>query len=473
MIGRGVEGKLLLLFEPSVRFSGVNATNRESLRNAFIAICAGSDFSITITGIKLEKLTEASAPPTEYTLTIAAPDAGNTLTATVDSAPVASGGSVEIGKRVTLTAIPETDYEFKNFVVGGVNYSGTETSGVFTHSFYMMGNRSVSAVFSLEGGLDLYELTFTQPSHGTLTVETGGNSVTSGAQIPEGEIVTLTATVTTATVANIGYEFKGFVINSETQSGNEDTGIFTYSFPMLADTVVSANIALKAGVLFEWDSTTNPITVTSIIQGNTAAANMIVTPVPGNPITFRARGDNPPGIRIINNALRLGNQSTAAATANRLIIGGGTSIGNPNVSNNNTTATLHIPGQFDLSEGRFRITVDYTNAVITERRRVFRFGVNCNTNEETQSILGGPSNVRVYNELPDGNLIASEDTSGGREEDIAEPGKITITFNPSVRYSNHPSLLNAFLVLHAQTSGVATSDNGITITGIKFEKLPD
>ena len=219
----------------------------------------------------------------------------------------------------------------------------------------------------------------------------------------------------------------------------------------------------EAGVIFQWNRAASPL------HGLVFAAN---TPYYSgyNGIYFAARG-NP--IMVSNDsAFRMG--AVAANNLivnNRLMIGTGdkTGTGTPVDPNQPTTAARHSPGQFNFSQGTFRLTVDYRDAAYNNdyiEDPMFRFTINNNRDEQERSVLGNASNVREYKSLAQlQNGIGTMPDKPG-VTDRTEPGRIIITFTPQLLYEDNPgaaSLENAFLT-------ILTWTNQLTIVGIKLER---
>jgi hypothetical protein len=247
-------------------------------------------------------------------------------------------------------------------------------------------------------------------------------------------------------------------------------GCGTFSLGEINDPTATADPAARpartaqaGAVIFSWDSVTDPVNQPRVTQTTQVAA-----PNAGFPDTFiRVRGAD---VTIADGAFVLGS-SPGTGGGGRLIIGSN----NPNVSNVDSEGTAtHIPGQLDLSEGQFRLTINYKDATLGTSNYMLRVSINNNSQGMANSPLGMFSNLRTYNtreELISGSATANSNI--GTTGDQASAGQIVITFNPSVRFS-HPnaegvrnlnSLTNAYLVLHTQNGG------SLTVTGITLERM--
>ena len=163
-------------------------------------------------------------------------------------------------------------------------------------------------------------------------------------------------------------------------------------------------------------------------------------------------------------AIKIG-QGVGGASA--LLIGVGDNSNPDNPLNTNSTVA-HGPGQFDLSEGTFRLTVDYSVAA-TGSYGAFFFRIAINSNQS------GPTVENVLNNT--GNIQWT--TPDFRTAMVARqglvnktvPGKIIVEFTPSVMCASvsetgRKSLETAYL-------GFITNDMSaqINITSIKLQRI--
>jgi hypothetical protein len=227
------------------------------------------------------------------------------------------------------------------------------------------------------------------------------------------------------------------------------------------------------GVLFEWDSATwwegliDP-KPSALVAGITTPSAPLASGTPY--VDFRAFNTSIP--------IRDGAFDMRGANNHRLLVFGATSTVQ-------TTADGPLPGHgvFDLSEGTFRLTINYENPTDTPSGWMFRVSIN-NNNENTASgsVLSftGDRNQSIIRTFMNTAQIAN-----GRAEfnhtpqshpgvlGSGEPGTLVLTFTPSVTYAglatssprSYNTLRNAFFAIGC--SGNA----GITITGIKLEKI--
>jgi len=209
---------------------------------------------------------------------------------------------------------------------------------------------------------------------------------------------------------------------------------------------VNIGIEPEEGVLFMWDSDKYPID----------------TDIPQNGTEFSGYGDvyfrtTTTGTVTSNN----GALKYSSTTSTAFIIGGSVTPA--------TTAERHVPGVFDLSEGTFRLTIDYRDLVVPTWVRV---QINNNTNGMTNSVLG-TNGILLYAEAANvtaGQITSSIISKTGIIREVYEPGRVTLTFTPEVRYAtagDYDSLKTAFLAV----SSSATAGNDITITGIRLEEV--
>jgi len=191
-------------------------------------------------------------------------------------------------------------------------------------------------------------------------------------------------------------------------------------------------------VLMTWDSAVNVPTIP-------------VYEVPGYEGIYM-RWNNTNSTSVVDGAFKF----EATADSNRFFIGSTEAI-----TRGTSSPVSHVPGVFDLSQGRYRITVDYYDPKgYPGINSYVRITINNNSGAQAQSILGADSNL--------GDFIP-------QTQAVDKKGRITVTVNPALRYANlgkeaKESLKTAFIGIGLVTSGSLT---GITITGVRIEKLAE
>ena len=210
----------------------------------------------------------------------------------------------------------------------------------------------------------------------------------------------------------------------------------------------------------QWDSSSEPA---ATLGASSAGA---ARPVTGSPYYLRGCSYTVPAV---NGAYVLG-----GSVSPRLILGSGDWPA-PNVSSTGTTASLHVPGQLNLShDATYRFTIDYRDAVEGDPGRyLLRVSINNNMYTETDSHLGAASCLIHFDTLEQlesgqgyGVVNPNIDTTG------SVPGKLIVSFNPVLVYAGNPAIADletAFISLIAFTP-VPLS---ITITGFSLEELED
>ena len=206
------------------------------------------------------------------------------------------------------------------------------------------------------------------------------------------------------------------------------------SFEVEDENLVGAalkEVALEEGVIFKWDSATTPLP--ELLPADTPIRSGYRN------IFFRVRGNS--ALTTTNGAIRMGND-------NRLIIGA--------TSTESTGPDTHIPGVLDLSEGTYRLIVDYKDATRGGNFYILRVFINNNNPGQLDSVLGPSSVLRQFTTVNDLR-------SGG------EQNRFVIAFTPGTLFANSTeagfnSLKNAFISFNCQM------DSRITITGIRLEK---
>lgn len=171
-----------------------------------------------------------------------------------------------------------------------------------------------------------------------------------------------------------------------------------------------------------------------------------------NGIYFSVCGNTNGKISVIDGAFRMGGED--GSVDERLVIG--------SIQTAATTPIKHTPGQFNISQGAYMLTIDYRDPVRTSGY-MLRISINNNTTGGANSVVSG-SNVRQFT-----NAASLEmETMYGDGDKI--PGRISLRINPVLLVADSDpegkeSLKNAFFTLICQ------SRSGITITGIKIERI--
>jgi len=133
---------------------------------------------------------------------------GGSLTASVGSTTLTSGGTAQHGSTVTFTATANTNYRIKewkdnNLVVNGTN--GT----------YTIGNLSETHTVTVEYEFITYAVSFNVVNgNGTLTATVDDGSITSGAQVQRTKNIAFVAT------PNTGFKVKEWKVNGSVVSDN-------------------------------------------------------------------------------------------------------------------------------------------------------------------------------------------------------------------------------------------------------------
>ena len=231
---------------------------------------------------------------------------------------------------------------------------------------------------------------------------------------------------------------------------------------LVRDIIVTLKEEFAEGVLFEWYHDNNPLTGSNLREEDPYKG-------PGA-IYFSPRGAD---IAIDGGAFKLGGAHNDPIST--LVIGGGRI---PYYTN--TDIVTHVPGgQFDLSNGRFRLSIDYDIVSSHPGTTVyFRASVNNNTSSQGNSVLENLSNLRTFtNETDLRTTYGTSSTPVGISCQVSRPssrpneGRINITIDASLRFNNDPSLKDAYICLFTDAAPAAGNANWLRITGIKLEKL--
>ena len=195
----------------------------------------------------------------------------------------------------------------------------------------------------------------------------------------------------------------------------------------------------KIGVIFEWNAAAS-----SVKSAIPSSNNPVDSGYPG--VSFRARSGNV--------AIDPDGALNMAAESNQVLMIGCNSV---TVTNNG-----HAPGVFNLSQGTFRLTIDYKDPFGSNWP--LRVQINNNTTMATYSVLGDACILGSF------GTVSSLQTGGSSRNGVTEqlePDRIILTFSGAV-YSGNPganSLASAFVAL------TSTSTGGLKVTGIKLERI--
>ena len=188
-----------------------------------------------------------------------------------------------------------------------------------------------------------------------------------------------------------------------------------------------------------WNSTDDPGTALS--GGSTMHA------IADSPYYFRSRGT----VSVTSGSYLLTNGAA-------LIIGGGNSVVGTNPASTNTNASLHAPGQLNLShDANYRLTIDYRDPYAGGGTTALRVTINNNTTTTANSVLGAP------NQLDHFSTVEALETAGpgGRYVRIFNPAALFASATPDGK----KSLETAFIGL------LTFGGNRLTITGVSLEEL--
>jgi hypothetical protein len=136
-----------------------------------------------------------------------------------------------------------------------------------------------------------------------------------------------------------------------------------------------------------------------------------------------------------------------------------------------TDSKTHIPGQFNLSEGTFKLTLDYKNPVNYRNGYLMRISLNNNTGAAANTPLGRDCVLRHYMNVAAlrNDWLEREETRPGITG-VVEEDRLILIFTPSVIFADvspegKACLEKSFIAFLVQ------ADSGITFTGIKLERV--
>ena len=143
---------------------------------------------------------------------------------------VTGGGSYRTGDAVTITAMPNSGYQFVEWQLNGGTISTTAS-----YTFTASDNQSFTAMFEEQNDTPVTP----QPGSYTIAVSASpavGGTVSGGGTFPENSTVTVTA------AANSGYRFTGWFEN-----GSQVTANASYTFTVSADRTLVAGFTYTGG----------------------------------------------------------------------------------------------------------------------------------------------------------------------------------------------------------------------------------
>jgi len=234
--------------------------------------------------------------------------------------------------------------------------------------------------------------------------------------------------------------------------------------PSLAVGRVAPDVPENIGVIFDWNSTSAPLRgaygLGSVVRFGSSDIYI---------------GKRSTSFVFANGGIKLGGESYNS----RLQVGTGSEAAPGNIIGGEPPSDTYHPngGQFNLSEGTFRLTVAYRDAVAAADSNypLLRIYLN-NVGEITASVLGGKTNGMGA------DLLCAFGTVSGLQNPASETdgikiagtnGELIVTFTPATMYGNlaasspvnFNSLKTAYFTLFTSTRA------GITVTGIKLERI--
>ena len=188
----------------------------------------------------------------------------------------------------------------------------------------------------------------TGPTTYTVTVSSAGTGSSGGGSYEHNATVSISAGTAPA-----GQQFKNWTTDSDGVDF-ADANSSSTTFPMPAnDVTVTAVFEPASGpeptVLFTWSKENSSLT-DSPVTANTPYNSGY------KGIYFGARAN---AITVEDGAFKLGTGISTGTAYSVLMIGSGSATGSTTPYEAQTNSTTHVPGQFDLSAGTFRLTVNY------------------------------------------------------------------------------------------------------------------
>ena len=140
--------------------------------------------------------------------------AEGTIAVSHNGEAVEAGASVLEGETVTITATAAEGYVLTGLTVNGEAFTSGST-------YTVNANVAIEATYR---ALEKYTVTFEQPANGTITVTANGSAITSGSEVYEGTVITVTAAPAAGYTLD-GITLNGSALTSETYTVNENVVI--------------------------------------------------------------------------------------------------------------------------------------------------------------------------------------------------------------------------------------------------------
>lgn len=175
--------------------------------------------SYTISGITANATVTVEFELITYTVTfsVVGTPANGTLAATVNSAPITTGGAVNQGSNVVFTATPAANYKVKEWKKDGAVIEGNTTTT------YTLNDLQANATVTVEFELVTFTVTF--------AVEGGNGAIQAkvdGSLIASASAVQATKNIVFSAIPVPGYQVKSWTVGTTVQPG-ETENTFTYN----------------------------------------------------------------------------------------------------------------------------------------------------------------------------------------------------------------------------------------------------
>jgi len=123
----------------------VTASNSTSY--TFTGLTNGTSYTFKVRAVNIAgegaEATTTATPMPKYTVTFSVLGSNGTLSATVDGSHIATGTTVEHGKSVIFTAVPNNNYQIKEWTLNGTVVTGNSTNT------YTLANISAAATVTV------------------------------------------------------------------------------------------------------------------------------------------------------------------------------------------------------------------------------------------------------------------------------------------------------------------------------------
>ena len=262
--GKEVNDKKLTVIENGTTKNDVTLTEETLTRASAHTYYADYEFKADTTYSFEYTLKDEEVPPTLYIVTYTQPENG-TITLKNGDTDVTTGAQVEGNTNLTLTVTANEGYHITSILVNGAE-AGTDYTTTFTKEIPVTANLTISATMEKDAPVvEKFAVTYEAIENGTIELENGNETVTSGTEIEKGTELSLTVT------ANDGYEITSILVNAEELNAEK-----TYESPYTTSLTINEATTIKVTIEEVIDYSIGQVTEvnqTYTVRGKVVAKN--------------------------------------------------------------------------------------------------------------------------------------------------------------------------------------------------------